>query len=132
MKNILEFNSKEKENFKGLACPRVFSAPCHLRDKCVYSALFHAKDFLTTQSVSKRNTNIFFQEHCLLPKHFQLPTKFRGNRPNERSITYWMGIKGQLETFQIILSKRIGYLLIYFLGISLSGPSLTNCKSCAF
>lgn len=78
-KHILEFNSKEKLALKGLACPLLFPNPHHLRDNCVYSALFYAKDFLATQSVFKGNINLFFQEYCLLPNHVYLPAKFRRN-----------------------------------------------------
>lgn len=59
------WNSKEKEDLKGLACPLMFPNPHHLRDNCVYSALFHAKNFLATQSVSKGNTNLFFSKNTV-------------------------------------------------------------------
>lgn len=73
--HILEFNSKEKEDLKGLACPLMFPKPHHLRDNCVYSALLYAKEFLATQSVP-RAIQIYFSKNtaCCLTISSHLPS----------------------------------------------------------
>ena len=69
-KHILEFNSKEKEDLKGFGLSTYVSKPTPSERQLCILSLFSCQKLLATQSVSKGNTNLFFQENCLLPNHF--------------------------------------------------------------